>query len=541
MATTFLVAKNRVHSKLAAALTAGATSLTVTLADAGLFPDTYPFHLTIEDEIVSVTNRVSNLMTIVRAQQDTTAVAHANKTFVALNITAKAVSDLNAAVNTIEGFFPNGSFSPTSDDGFSLGTTSLKWSDLFLASGGVINWANGDVTITHSTAIGGLLTYAGCHQRMDGAGQWQFREATQYLRSDASNSFVISSQTTLHLAIGGVNEIDITATTMAMNGNTISECGDIHFNASAAMIDDAPTGLTIKGGGTSGDFLELQANSADASPKLKIIGNGRSEFTGNLAVFGTLNVGGLVTFDGSVNLTAGDIQLANAKKIQFKDTGSFIAKGISAHMEITTDGELVITTNNLYLNGAAVRIQGAYHLEFNGSTAYIHSGGTGKIFHYAASTAGDAIKFGTGAGGGVRFETFLRLHTTDGEGSVEGQIWYDNSENTIRVCTGSVDSVVLLTATQTLTNKTLNASVLKGTFTASGTVQLPAFTLGGSIAGASQSITALSGLQFNSTSAIYRDVDNSYLQIFGGTVGNTAVIELDGNTRSGLEGRLLVH
>lgn len=100
--TTFIKAKNRVHSKLAAALTAGATSLTVTLADAGLFPDTYPFHLTIDDEIVSVTNRVSNAMTIVRAQQGTTAATHANKSYIALNITAKAISDLNAAVNTIE-------------------------------------------------------------------------------------------------------------------------------------------------------------------------------------------------------------------------------------------------------------------------------------------------------------------------------------------------------------------------------------------------------------------------------------------------------
>lgn len=40
---------------------------------------------------------------------------------------------------------------PASDDGDSLGTTSLQWSDLFLASGGVINWANGNVAITHSS------------------------------------------------------------------------------------------------------------------------------------------------------------------------------------------------------------------------------------------------------------------------------------------------------------------------------------------------------------------------------------------------------
>jgi hypothetical protein len=50
---------------------------------------------------------------------------------------------------------------PTNDDGAALGSTSKEWSDLFLASGGVINFNNGDVTITHSTAVGGLLTFAG--------------------------------------------------------------------------------------------------------------------------------------------------------------------------------------------------------------------------------------------------------------------------------------------------------------------------------------------------------------------------------------------
>lgn len=50
---------------------------------------------------------------------------------------------------------------PTASDGSALGTTALMWSDLFLASGGVINFNNGDVTITHSAnalAIAGGVT-----------------------------------------------------------------------------------------------------------------------------------------------------------------------------------------------------------------------------------------------------------------------------------------------------------------------------------------------------------------------------------------------
>ena len=48
--------------------------------------------------------------------------------------------------------------SPAVSDGNALGTTSLMWADLFLASGGVVNFNNGDVTVTHSSD---LLTVAG--------------------------------------------------------------------------------------------------------------------------------------------------------------------------------------------------------------------------------------------------------------------------------------------------------------------------------------------------------------------------------------------
>lgn len=39
---------------------------------------------------------------------------------------------------------------PTANDGAALGTTALSWSDLSLASGGVINWNAGNVTLTHA-------------------------------------------------------------------------------------------------------------------------------------------------------------------------------------------------------------------------------------------------------------------------------------------------------------------------------------------------------------------------------------------------------
>ena len=53
-------------------------------------------------------------------------------------------------------------FSPGASNGSALGTTSLMWADLFVASGGVINFNNGDVTVTHAAntlSFGGATTY----------------------------------------------------------------------------------------------------------------------------------------------------------------------------------------------------------------------------------------------------------------------------------------------------------------------------------------------------------------------------------------------
>ncbi len=47
----------------------------------------------------------------------------------------------------------SGLIAPITTDTGALGSTSLMWSDLFLASGGVINFNNGNATITHSAAL----------------------------------------------------------------------------------------------------------------------------------------------------------------------------------------------------------------------------------------------------------------------------------------------------------------------------------------------------------------------------------------------------
>ena len=51
-----------------------------------------------------------------------------------------------------------GSLKPAANDGVALGEATISFSDLFLAEGGVINWDNGDLTLTQA---GNVLTLAG--------------------------------------------------------------------------------------------------------------------------------------------------------------------------------------------------------------------------------------------------------------------------------------------------------------------------------------------------------------------------------------------
>ena len=103
MATEFNVVKNNAVSTLAAEFAAGATSLTVAAGEGAKFPSTFPFNLSIEDEIIKVEARSTDtLSSITRAQEGTSDATHASGKAVELRVTAKSTTDLNAAVNTLE-------------------------------------------------------------------------------------------------------------------------------------------------------------------------------------------------------------------------------------------------------------------------------------------------------------------------------------------------------------------------------------------------------------------------------------------------------
>lgn len=101
-ATTFLKVKNNATGLLDAGINGVVTTANLGAGEGARFPSTYPFHISIDDEILEVTNRSTDALTFTRAAQGTVAAAHSGGSTVELRVTAKIVDDITAAIQAIE-------------------------------------------------------------------------------------------------------------------------------------------------------------------------------------------------------------------------------------------------------------------------------------------------------------------------------------------------------------------------------------------------------------------------------------------------------
>jgi len=99
----FLQVKNRATSSLASDVSDTDTTWTITTGDGAKFPASGNFHLTCEDEIVKCTARSGDALTVVRAQEGTSAAAHSAGKPVELRVTAGVIENLQALNLTTPG------------------------------------------------------------------------------------------------------------------------------------------------------------------------------------------------------------------------------------------------------------------------------------------------------------------------------------------------------------------------------------------------------------------------------------------------------
>jgi hypothetical protein len=173
---------------------------------------------------------------------------------------ATATSVINFSLDgTIEAIQDSAAFYPGTNDGNALGTSALSWSDLFLASGAVINFNAGDVTITHAA---NALAVAGA------TGGYSFDAVVKPAANDGAALGVSGTAfSDLFLANGGVINWAAGDFTLTGGGSAVLTASGI-INATGFysynigdMLDDTATSFSI-GTALRCCFISISSNTS---------------------------------------------------------------------------------------------------------------------------------------------------------------------------------------------------------------------------------------------------------------------------------------
>ncbi len=144
--------------------------------------------------------------------------------------TPTGVATFNGSVNN----FVNAAV-PNTSDGAALGSASKMWADVFVASGGVLNFNNGDVTVTHSADI---LTVAGGDLRVTTVGTNAASAVT------VGGTQTLTNKTFVAPALGA-------ATATTINGVTITGAGTLNLASGSSIITSGAYAATLTLTGTT--------------------------------------------------------------------------------------------------------------------------------------------------------------------------------------------------------------------------------------------------------------------------------------------------
>jgi len=230
-------------------------------------------------------------------------------------------------------------FVPDASDGAALGTSSLEFSDLFLADGAVINFGDDqDVSLTHVADTGLLLS---------STDQLQFGDSGTYIYQSADGVLDLVADT----------EIEINATTIDINGNvdvsgTLTVAGAVDFgdaalsNVGAVQLDsiagdgDTNTSITFSGSDvitiTAGGDTQFTFNNGSILPTTdNDIDLGSSSYEFKDGYFDGTVYADAINFNGTaiaataaeLNIMDGDTSassttLADADRVVVNDNGT---------------------------------------------------------------------------------------------------------------------------------------------------------------------------------------------------------------------------
>ena len=414
----------------------------------------------------SATNTSGNL--IIKSGTTTAA------TFSGANATLAGTLGVGAitGTSTIQGttITATTAFVPDASDGAALGTSSLEFSDLFLADGAVINFGDDqDITLTHS-ADAGLTT--------NGTFQATTITATTAVVPDASDGAALGTTSLewsdLYLADGAVlgfgDDQDVTLTHVADTGILLNSTMAIQFNDSSQYIN-APSNAILDINAT--DEIELNATLVDVNANLDVSGTivGASTLRGTTitaatavvpdesdgAALGTTSLewsdlyladGAVIGFgdDQDVTLThvadAG-LLLNSSMYLTFRDSALKIYSSADGQLDIDADTELEITATTVDLNG---NLDVSGNFTVNGTTTTVST--TNMVIE------DNLIELNTGAGSNSNDSGIIIERGSTGDNAI---IHWDESADKFQV--GTTTAVASDTGNLSVTTGTLVANV----------------------------------------------------------------------------------
>ena len=188
------------------------------------------------------------------------------------------------ANNAKEMVLVENALTPGTSDGTALGTTSLMWSDVFLASGSVVNFNNGDVTITHAS---NQLTFSGGKITINSLELG----AADHVIEDGANILDENDNTLFTLADGNVG----VGANLTVGGTITTPSDIIHTGDTDTKISFGTNTVTV----TAGNVNTIVADQEGASiPKRKLAKTSNTDGTGD---------GDVVYLGNTTSMSAGAI------------------------------------------------------------------------------------------------------------------------------------------------------------------------------------------------------------------------------------------
>ena len=310
------------------------------------------------------------------------------------------VSGSNAELNHISS---SGNFVPVETDGGALGSAGLNWSDLFLDSGAVVNFDNGNVTLTHESGkivtsgdVSGSVFTTGSFGRVELAGDAVINGNLTF--GDANTDSVsFGAEIDSNLIPNEDDTYDLGSATKAwqdlfLEGDiTLTDAGSVKTSAGNLTVDSEAGNLVLDGH----TGVDIDATN---SGKVSIDGAGGIDIgvASDVAIdidSSTLDIdaSGNVTIDasgGSINIGGG----SSGRAITIGHTTSEVTIGDN----ITVSGNATIT-GNLDVNGTLTTIDTA-NLSVKDQLIFAASGSSASNLD-----AGLLVQSGSVAGSGSAF------------------------------------------------------------------------------------------------------------------------------------------